>query len=180
MTPTAQARECCRQCTQPRRRTRTPAPARPHTPQSPMLTSSCRCRANRRGSLADVRQIPLPPVRPSASAPARYCLTRSWWLSLDLLGRPREGGGKEGKAKREEQKRKEGRKKAKWKKRRSSFSLGHNTVLVLRMTHRKWKEIKQQPSMLPGPGSPWLLLSLYPFPVSHPEQEHCKTVLNLF
>ena len=28
------------------------------------------------------------------------------------------------------------------------------TVLVLRMTHRKWKEIKQQPSMLPGPAVP--------------------------
>ena len=25
------------------------------------------------------------------------------------------------------------------------------TVLVLRMTHRKWRETKQQPSMLPGP-----------------------------
>ena len=33
------------------------------------------------------------------------------------------------------------------------------TVLVLRMAHRKWKEFKQQPSMLPGsavPGS-WLV-----------------------
>ena len=29
-----------------------------------------------------------------------------------------------------------------------------STVLVLRMTHRKWKEIKQQPSMLPDPAVP--------------------------
>ena len=28
------------------------------------------------------------------------------------------------------------------------------TVLVLRMAHRKWKEFKQQPSMLPGPAVP--------------------------
>ena len=28
------------------------------------------------------------------------------------------------------------------------------TVLVLRMAHRKWKEIKQQPGMLPGPAVP--------------------------
>ena len=30
----------------------------------------------------------------------------------------------------------------------------HNTVLVLRMVHRKWKETKQQPSMLPGAAVP--------------------------
>ena len=29
-----------------------------------------------------------------------------------------------------------------------------STVLVLWMTHRKWKESKQQPSMLPGPAVP--------------------------
>ena len=29
-----------------------------------------------------------------------------------------------------------------------------STVLVLRMAHRKWKETKQQPSMLPGPAVP--------------------------
>ena len=28
--------------------------------------------------------------------------------------------------------------------------LKESTVLVLRMVHRKWKETKQQPSMLPG------------------------------
>ena len=28
------------------------------------------------------------------------------------------------------------------------------TVLVLRITHRKWKKIKQQTSMLPGPAVP--------------------------
>ena len=28
------------------------------------------------------------------------------------------------------------------------------TMLVLRMAHRKWKETKQQPSMLPGPAVP--------------------------
>ena len=28
------------------------------------------------------------------------------------------------------------------------------TVLVLRMAHRKWKETKQQSSMLPGPSVP--------------------------
>ena len=28
------------------------------------------------------------------------------------------------------------------------------TVIVLRMAHRKWKETKQQPSMLPGPAFP--------------------------
>ena len=38
----------------------------------------------------------------------------------------------------------------------------HNTVLVLRMAHRKWIEFKQQPSMFPGsavPGS--CLVSFY-------------------
>ena len=29
-----------------------------------------------------------------------------------------------------------------------------STVLVLRMAQRKWKESKQQPSMLPGPAVP--------------------------
>ena len=29
-----------------------------------------------------------------------------------------------------------------------------STVLVLRLAHRKWKETKQQPSMLPGPAVP--------------------------
>ena len=32
------------------------------------------------------------------------------------------------------------------------------TVLVLRMAHRKWKETKQQPSMLPGPAVPGFCL----------------------
>ena len=45
------------------------------------------------------------------------------------------------------------------------------TVLVLRMVHRKWKEGKQQPRMLPS--FSWLLLSLSPYPVGHPEHEHC-------
>ena len=31
---------------------------------------------------------------------------------------------------------------------------GTYTVLVLRMTHRKWRETKQQPIMLPGPAVP--------------------------
>ena len=48
------------------------------------------------------------------------------------------------------------------------------TVLVLRMAHRKWKNWKQQPSMLPGLAvSVWLLLSFFPFPAGHPEHEHC-------
>ena len=33
-------------------------------------------------------------------------------------------------------------------------SASYSTVLVLRMAHRKWKETKQQPSMLTGPGVP--------------------------
>ena len=33
------------------------------------------------------------------------------------------------------------------------FTFG-TTVLLLRMAHRKWKESKQQPSMLPGPAVP--------------------------
>ena len=34
------------------------------------------------------------------------------------------------------------------------FLLVNCTVLVLRMAHRKWKESKQQPSMLSGPAEP--------------------------
>ena len=35
-------------------------------------------------------------------------------------------------------------------------------MLVLRMTHRKWKEFKQQPSMLPGSAVPGCcLVSFY-------------------
>ena len=30
----------------------------------------------------------------------------------------------------------------------------NGTVLVLRMAHRKWKEVKQLPSMLPGSAVP--------------------------
>ena len=44
----------------------------------------------------------------------------------------------------------------------SSNNRCHCTVLVLRMANRKWKEFKQQPSMLPGsavPGS--CLVSFY-------------------
>ena len=47
-----------------------------------------------------------------------------------------------------------------------------STVLVLRMAHRKWKETKQQPNMLPGPAVPgcrlvcfhilWAILSTIP------------------
>ena len=48
------------------------------------------------------------------------------------------------------------------------------TVLVLRMAHRKWKETKQQPSMLPS--CAWLLLSFFLYPVGHPEHEHCTRV----
>ena len=43
----------------------------------------------------------------------------------------------------------------------------YNSVLVLRMAHRIWKENKQ------GPGTAVLLLSFVPFPVDHPEHEHC-------
>ena len=36
------------------------------------------------------------------------------------------------------------------------------TVPVLRMAHRKWRETKQQPSMLPGPAVPdCCLVSFY-------------------
>ena len=41
------------------------------------------------------------------------------------------------------------------------------------MAHRKWKETKQQPSMLPGPSCAWLLLSFFPFPVGHYVAAHC-------
>ena len=37
------------------------------------------------------------------------------------------------------------------------------TVLVLRMADRKWKEIKQQPSMLPGPSVPGCSLDSFHF-----------------
>ena len=37
------------------------------------------------------------------------------------------------------------------------------TVLVLRMAQRKWKEIKQQPSMLPGPAVPGCCLVSFHF-----------------
>ena len=33
---------------------------------------------------------------------------------------------------------------------RDALVMENITVLVLRMAHRKWKETKQQPSMLPG------------------------------
>ena len=35
------------------------------------------------------------------------------------------------------------------------------TVLVLRIVHRKWKETKQQPSMLPVPAVPGCLVSFH-------------------
>ena len=37
------------------------------------------------------------------------------------------------------------------------------TVLVLRMANRKWKETKQQPSMLPGPAVPGCSLVYFLF-----------------
>ena len=37
------------------------------------------------------------------------------------------------------------------------------TVLVRRMAHRKWKEIKQQPSILPGPAVPGCCLVYFHF-----------------
>ena len=37
------------------------------------------------------------------------------------------------------------------------------TVLVLRMADRKWKEFKQQPSMLPGSAVPWCCLVSFHF-----------------
>ena len=47
------------------------------------------------------------------------------------------------------------------------------TVLMLRMTHRKWKEMKQTSKPVAWPSLAWLLLSFFPFPVGHPEHEHC-------
>ena len=44
------------------------------------------------------------------------------------------------------------------------------------LPHRKWRIIKQQPSMLPGPAVPWLLLSFFPFPVGHPVAAHGSKV----
>ena len=38
-----------------------------------------------------------------------------------------------------------------------------STVFVLRMAHRKWKEIKQQPSLLPGPAVPGCSLVSFHF-----------------
>ena len=52
------------------------------------------------------------------------------------------------------------------------FPVGHPphppcTACGHRMTHRKWKEIKQQPSLLPG----------FPFPVGNPMSAGCKCQL---
>ena len=46
---------------------------------------------------------------------------------------------------------------------RVSKTGGLHTALVLRMAHRKWKEIKQQPSMLPGPAVPGSCLVSFHF-----------------
>ena len=40
------------------------------------------------------------------------------------------------------------------------------------MAHWKWKESKQQPSMLPGPAVPGCCF--FPFPVGHPPYPPCK------
>ena len=42
------------------------------------------------------------------------------------------------------------------------------------------KKTKQQPSMLPAPPSTcaWLLLIFFPYPVGHPEHEHCNSIWN--
>ena len=55
--------------------------------------------------------------------------------------------------------------------RRRSTGSSYSTVHVLRMAQRKWKDTKQEPGTA-GPGN--MLLSFFPFPVGHPDQEHCK------
>ena len=54
-----------------------------------------------------------------------------------------------------------------------------STVLVLRMTHRKWKETKQQPSMLSGPAVPGCCLVSFHilWAILSTSTVHCK--LNL-
>ena len=48
------------------------------------------------------------------------------------------------------------------------------TVLVLRKAHRIWKETKLQPGTA-GPGNMLgCCLVKFPFPVGHPEHDHCK------
>ena len=51
---------------------------------------------------------------------------------------------------------------------RHTYLLTDITVCGHRMAHRKWKETKQQPSMLPDPE-----LSFFPFPVGHPMSADC-------
>ena len=46
-----------------------------------------------------------------------------------------------------------------------------STVLVLSMAHRIWKETKQET----GTAGPGKMLSFFPFPVGHPEHEHCMS-----
>ena len=54
-----------------------------------------------------------------------------------------------------------------------------STVCGHRLAHRKWKEIKQQPSMLPGPAlSGCMQLSFSPFPVGHPMSADCTKLPN--
>ena len=48
------------------------------------------------------------------------------------------------------------------------------------MAHRKWKEIKQQPSMLPGPAVPGCCFSFFPFPVGHPLHPPCTSQYMVF
>ena len=50
-----------------------------------------------------------------------------------------------------------------------------STVIVARMSHRKWRETKQQLIWWPSrarSGSAWLLISFSQFPVRHPGAEH--------
>ena len=54
--------------------------------------------------------------------------------------------------------------------RRKTYSL-YYTACGHRIADRKWKEIKQQPGT--AGQHAWLLLSFFPFPVGHPEHEHC-------
>ena len=56
----------------------------------------------------------------------------------------------------------------------------YSTVRVDSLPHRKWKEIKQQPSMLPGPAVPGCCFSFFPFPVGHPLHPPCTSQYMVF
>ena len=54
--------------------------------------------------------------------------------------------------------------------------LKESTVLVLRMVHRKWKETKQQPSMLPGLAVPGCCLVSFRFLCDIHSIQDCTSV----